>query len=162
MLAGNATAWLVDDVEAAVDMSAATRASVSSPAVDERLAMLDDAATSALDVAAPRAVSSPELDWSLGDNDTRAAPQVTAAVADTTTSALDEATREGGEERQKQQQQPRQFMRPLHSFLLFLFERANLVLDIVLHLAEIEMAILYSCNLLLIPFDHLAEHEWYR
>jgi len=30
----------------------------------------------------------------------------------------------------------------LHSFLLFLFERANLVLDIILHLAEIEMAIL--------------------
>ena len=97
MLAGNATARLVDDVEAAVDMLAATRASVSSPAVYELLATLDDAATSALDVAAPRAVSSPELDWSLGDNGTRAESRVTAAVADTTTSALDEATREGGD-----------------------------------------------------------------
>ena len=79
----------------------ATRTSVSRPAVDERLGgmlrgTLDDAATLALDVAAPRAVS-PELDWSLGKSDTRAESRVTAAVADTTTSALDEATREGGD-----------------------------------------------------------------
>ena len=142
MLAGNATARLVDDVEAAVDMLAATRASVSSPVVDERLATLDDAATSALDVAAPRAVSSPELDWSLGDNDTRAAHEQQPQWQ---TRQLLHWMRQNEKvemERQKQQQQPRQFGLFLHYFLLFLFERANLVLDIILHLAEIEMAIL--------------------